>query len=188
MTSISATSGSGYLSPLQQLQAELQSEVNSGAISSSDQGALSSALTDINSSLQAGSAGNSGGTNSPPGDLKIKIDNLIAGEVSSGKLTSAQATELQGVFQAAFAGGPADSSGTAAAGAAAPSGPSPGGGPGGAHGLPSLSQRYAAMRIGSPAQARRVIAPCQRPFSSSLSGDVGQSAAIVSKMAIHELR
>ena len=125
MTSISATSGGGYLSPLQQLQAELQSEVNSGAISSSDQSALSSALTDINSSLQAGSAGNSGGgTNSPPGDLKTKIDNLIAGEVSSGKLTSAQATELQGVFQAAFAGGPADSSGTAAAGAAVASGPS----------------------------------------------------------------
>ena len=41
MTSISATSGSAYLSPLQQLQAELQSEVNSGAISSSDQSALS---------------------------------------------------------------------------------------------------------------------------------------------------
>ncbi|MGH6705128.1 MAG: hypothetical protein ACREC2_14590 [Bradyrhizobium sp.] len=102
MISISATSSGGYLSPLQQLQAELQSEVNSGAISSSDQGALSSALSDINSSLQAGDASDpGGGTNSPPGDLKTKIDNLIAGEVSSGKLTSAQATELQGVFQAA---------------------------------------------------------------------------------------
>ena len=56
MTSISATSGSSYQSPLQQLQAELQSEVNSGAVSSSDQSALSSALTDINSSLQGGSA------------------------------------------------------------------------------------------------------------------------------------
>jgi hypothetical protein len=141
MTSISATSGSGYLSPLQQLQAELQSEVNSGAISSSDQSALSAALTDINSSLQAGSASNpGGGTNSPPGDLKTKIDNLIAGEVSSGKLTSAQATELQGVFQAAFAGGPADSSeaGTTvaagAADAAAPSGPPPGGAHGARHG------------------------------------------------------
>jgi hypothetical protein len=140
MTSISATSGSGYLSPLQQLQAELQSEVNSGAISSSDQSALSAALTDINSSLQGGSASNPGGTNSPPGDLKTKIDNLIAGEVSSGKLTSAQATELQGVFQAAFAGGPADSSdagataATGAAGAAAPSGPPPGGAHGAHHG------------------------------------------------------
>ena len=49
-----------------------------------------------------------------PATCKSKIDNLIAGEVSSGKLTSAQATELQGVFQAAFAGGPANSSGAGA--------------------------------------------------------------------------
>ena len=91
MTSISAASGSTYQSPLQLLQAELQSEVNSGAVSSSDQSALSSALTDINSSLQSGSGASgqpASSTNSSPGDLKSKIDNLIAGEVSSGKLTS----------------------------------------------------------------------------------------------------
>ena len=110
MTSIAAASNSNYLSPLQQLQAELQAEVNSGAISSSDQPALSSALTDINSSLQGGGA-STGGASSPPGDLKAKIDSLIAGEVSSGKLTSAQATELQGVFKAAFANGPGGSAG-----------------------------------------------------------------------------
>ncbi len=105
MTSISATPGS-YLSPLQTLQDQLQSEVNSGAISASDQGALSSALNDISASLQNGDpAGNStNGTASAPGDLKSKIDNLIANEVSSGKLTSDQATELQGVFKSAFAG------------------------------------------------------------------------------------
>jgi hypothetical protein len=102
MTSIAAASNSNYLTPLQQLQAELQAEVNSGAISSSDQGALSSALTDITSSLQDG---NAGATNIPPGDLQSKINSLIAGEVSSGKLTTAQATELQGVFKAAFANG-----------------------------------------------------------------------------------
>jgi len=120
MTSI-APSSNNYLSPLQQLQATLQSEVNSGAISSSDQGALSSALTDINSSLQSGS-GNApaSGTNLPPGDLKSKIDTLIAGEVSSGKLTNAQATELQGVFKDAFASGagaPSETAGPQAAGA-----------------------------------------------------------------------
>ncbi len=49
MTSISGASGSNYQSPLQLLQAELQSEVNSGAVSSTDQSALSSALNDINS-------------------------------------------------------------------------------------------------------------------------------------------
>jgi hypothetical protein len=106
MTSISASSSSAYLSPLQKLQDELQAELKSGAISSGDQGALSSALTDINSSLQTSRASDQAGGSKPPADgLKSKIDDLIAGEVSSGKLTSAQATELQGVFKAAFAGG-----------------------------------------------------------------------------------
>ena len=102
MTSISATNNS-YTSPLQLLQNQLQAQVNSGTISSSDQSALSSALTDINSSLQSGDASQqSGNSNSSPGDLKSKIDGLIANEVSSGKLTSSQATELQGVFQSAL--------------------------------------------------------------------------------------
>jgi hypothetical protein len=107
MTSISATSNPSYQTPLQKLQAELQSEVNSGTISSSDQTALSSALTDIDASLQSSRASDStSGTKPSPDDLKSKIDNLIAGEVSSGKLTSDQATELKGVFKAAFANGP----------------------------------------------------------------------------------
>ena len=119
MTSISATSSSSYLSPLQKLQDELQSEVNSGAIGSSDQGALSSALTDIDSSLQSSRASDSaGGTRPSPGDLKSKIDDLIAGEVSGGKLTSDQATELQGVFKAAFANGADGAAGPSGAGAA----------------------------------------------------------------------
>jgi len=118
MTSISAISSSNYQSPLQKLQDELQAEINSGTIGSSDQDALSSALTDVDSSLQSSRASDSaGGTRPSPGELKSKIDDLIAGEVSSGKLTSDQATELQGVFKAAFANGPG--------------GP---GGPGGAHG------------------------------------------------------
>jgi hypothetical protein len=57
MNPISGTS-STYSSPLQQLQAQLQQEVNSGAISQSDQSALSSALNDINSSLQNGAGPN----------------------------------------------------------------------------------------------------------------------------------
>jgi len=119
MTSISAASARSYQSPLQKLQDELQSEVNSGAISSSDKDALASALTDIDASLQSSRASDqSNGTRPSPGDLKSRIDDLINGEVSSGKLTSDQATELQGVFKAAFANGPG------------------GGGPGGAGGPP----------------------------------------------------
>ena len=112
MTSISAASSS-TLSPLQKLQDQLQAEVNSGAISSSDQSALSSALTDITSTLQNGTAADqAGGSSAAPGDLKSKIDGLIANEVSSGKLTSDQATELKGVFQAAFANGPSGAGGS----------------------------------------------------------------------------
>jgi hypothetical protein len=112
MTSISANSSSTYQSPLQKLQAELQAEVTSGTIGSSDQDALSSALTDIDSSLQSSRTGDSAsGTRPSPSDLKSKIDDLIAGEVSSGKLTSDQATELQGIFKAAFANGPGGAGG-----------------------------------------------------------------------------
>ena len=126
MTSISAASVNTYQSPLQKLQNELLSEVNSGAISSSDKDALAAALTDIDSSLQSSRASDqASGTRPSPDDLKSRIDDLIAGEVSSGKLTSDQATELQGVFKAAFANGPG--------GAGGPGGP---GGPGGAGGPP----------------------------------------------------
>ena len=126
MTSISAASAQTYQSPLQKLQDELLSEVKSGTISSSDKDALSAALTDIDSSMQSSRASDqASGTRPSPGDLKSKIDNLINGEVSSGKLTSDQATELQGIFKAAFANGP----GGAGGGHGGPGGPGGAGGP-----------------------------------------------------------
>src|SRR6266702_7321860 len=133
MTSISAASAQSYQTPLQKLQNELLSEVNSGAISSSDKDALSAALTDIDSAMQASRASDqTSGTRPSPDQLKSKIDDLIAGEVSSGKLTSDQATELQGVFKAAFANGPG--------GAGGPGGPGGAGGPPpGGHGGPPPS-------------------------------------------------
>ena len=125
MTSISAASINSFQSPLQRLQDELQSEVKSGAISSSDQDALAAALTDIDTAIQAGRASDeASGTRSSPGDLKSKIDDLINGEVSSGKLTSDQATELQGIFKAAFAQGPGGAGGRG--GAHGAGGPPPG--------------------------------------------------------------
>jgi hypothetical protein len=121
MTSISAASGSTYQSPLQKLQQELQTELTSGKISSGDQTALSTALDSIDSSLQADRA--SGGTRPEHGGVKSKIDDLIGDQVSSGKLTSDQADELKGLFEAAFAQGPGGAKGAG--------GPPPGGGPGG---------------------------------------------------------
>jgi len=130
MTSISAASTNTYQSPLQKLQDELLSEVNSGAISSSDKDALSSALTDIDSAMQASRASDqASGTQPSPDQLKSKIDDLIAGEVSSGKLTSDQATELQGVFKAAFANGPGGAGGPGGPGGSRGAGGPPPGGP-----------------------------------------------------------
>ena len=105
-------------SPLSRLQSELASEVSSGTISSGDQSALSSALTDIDSAMQ--SQAPSAGSPPSPGAMKSKIDSLIDGEVKDGKLTSAQAAELKNVFAQAFSGGPSGAGGP--------------GGPGGAHG------------------------------------------------------
>ena len=128
MTSISAASARTYQSPLQKLQDELLSEVKSGAIKSSDQDALASALTDIDSAMQASRASDqASGTRPSHADLKSKIDDLINSEVSSGKLTSDQATELQGVFKAAFANGPGGAGGPGGPGGAG--GPPPGGPP-----------------------------------------------------------
>ena len=89
----------------------------------------SAALTDIDSAMEASRASDqASGTRPSPDQLKSKIDDLISGEVSSGKLTSDQATELQGVFKAAFANGPGGAGGSGGPGGAG--GPPPGG-PGG---------------------------------------------------------
>lgn len=117
MTSISAlsTHHHQHTSPLQRLQDQLQSEVSSGTISASDQSALSSALNDIDSSPQSdGTSDQSSG--SGPDGIKSKIDDLIQQEVSSGKLTDQQATELQGVFKSAFSHGPGGAGGPPPAG------------------------------------------------------------------------
>ncbi|WFU24397.1 hypothetical protein QA649_41495 [Bradyrhizobium sp. CB1717] len=131
MTSISALSSHHHhTSPLQRLQDELQAEVSSGAISSSDQTALSSALSDIDSALQSSSASDqSSGSRLSPDGFASKIDDLIQQEVSNGKLTDEQATELQGVFKAAFSHGP--------------------GGPGGAGGPPPSDGASAGGTDGS---------------------------------------
>ncbi|BAM90557.1 conserved hypothetical protein [Bradyrhizobium oligotrophicum S58] len=114
MTSISASSMSG-LSPLDLLKQELTKEVSAGKVSSTDQTALSSALDDIDSALKSGSSSSSSSTTSstPPSPeaMKSKIDDLIQGEVDSGKLTSDQASELKNVFASAFSGGPGGAGG-----------------------------------------------------------------------------
>ena len=124
MTSISALS-TAHQSPLQRLQQELQSEVDDGTISSTDQSSLSTALSDIDTALQQGrSSDQSSGTRPSHDEMQSKIDDLIQNEVTNGTLTSDQATELQGVFKAAFAQGPGGVGGPRGAGGPPP-GPPP---------------------------------------------------------------
>ncbi|UEM10566.1 hypothetical protein J4G43_038860 [Bradyrhizobium barranii subsp. barranii] len=125
MTSISALSSHHHRSsPLQLLQDELQTEVGSGAIDASDQSALSAALSSIGSALQStGASDQSGGGTSSPDAFASKINGLIQQQVSAGKLTDEQATELQGIFKAALSHGPHG------AGGPPPDGPPPSGEP-----------------------------------------------------------
>lgn len=166
MTSISAAASSSYLSPLQQLQKELQSEVTAGKITSSDQDALSAALADIDASLQSSRASDSaGGTRPSPGDMKSKIDDLIAGEVSSGKLTSDQATELKGVFEAAFANGPGGQGG--------PGGP---GGPrGGGHGGPPPADDSSSSDSSSTTSVDDILKQFLQSLQESLAASSSSS-------------
>ena len=133
MSSVSSLGSSQYTytSPLQQLEAELQSEVSAGTVSSSDESALSSALTSINSSLTAdqsssGSQATGGTGDNGPGDIKSKINSLIQAQVSSGALTSDQATELQNLFSNTFGNGPGGSGGQGGPGGPGSGGPPPG--------------------------------------------------------------
>src|SRR5437879_786865 len=134
MTAISTVSSNQYAftSPPDLLQNELTKEVSAGTISTGDQDALSSALDSIDSSLSSQrDADRASGTRPSPGDLKTKVDDLIASQVSDGKLTSDQATELKNVFQNAFANGPGGGGPGGARGPRGPGGPGGAGGPGG---------------------------------------------------------
>lgn len=104
MTTISSASSQGYgVSPLDRLKQELAAEISSGSVSASDSDALSSALDSIDSSLQQ-SRPSAGSTPPSPGDLQDKVSSLIDQQVTSGALTSDQASELKQVFANTFTG------------------------------------------------------------------------------------
>jgi hypothetical protein len=176
MTSISAASAQSYQSPLQKLQNELLSEANSGVISSSDKDALSSALTDIDSAMQSSRASDqASGTRPSPEDMKSKIDDLISGEVTSGKLTSDQATELQGIFKAAFANGPG---GSGPGGPGGPDGPGGAGGPPpGGHGGPPPFDGASSSDDSSSSTSTTSIDDILKQFLQSLQESLSASSS-----------
>ena len=133
MSSIASVGSGTFQSPLSRLKAELTSEVSTGAVQSTDETALSGALDDIDSSLKpdSSSGSSSASQSSPPdpSDIKTKISSLIDTEVSSGKLTSDQATELKQIFSNASPTGGAGGAGGPGGGGGGPGGPGGAGGP-----------------------------------------------------------
>lgn len=96
MSSISGSmSSAAMMSPNDRMKLALQSAVSAGSVKSTDQSALSSALDDIDAAMKS-SGPPAAGTS--PSSMKTKVDGLIDQEVSDGKLTSDQATELKSVF------------------------------------------------------------------------------------------
>lgn len=80
------------------LQTRISNAAKSGQLSQADGTAIGSALGDIASQLQTSRA-QAGASNTGPAQFRKKLDSLINGEVASGKLTDAQATELKSMLQ-----------------------------------------------------------------------------------------
>jgi hypothetical protein len=115
VTSLISSAGVQTSSPLSILQSQLTSQVSAGKISSADQSVLSTALDGIDQSLGQG-LDNSGSQQLSPQDMKDKVGSLIDQQVSDGKLTTDQASELKNVFAGAApgSGGTGDSGSTSA--------------------------------------------------------------------------
>ena len=94
MASLSGSMSATRPSPNERMQQMLQSAVSAGTVKPADQSALSSALDGIDRALKSGASA----SGMEPGGMKTKVDGLIDQEVSSGKLTDDQATELKQVF------------------------------------------------------------------------------------------
>ena len=108
MTTISS-SGLGGSQPFARVQNVIQRDAAAGSISSTDETALVSALSDISAQLApaTGATGatpsSSIGTATAPASMRDQVNLAIDNEVSSGKLTGAQGTELKAAFQQAHA-------------------------------------------------------------------------------------
>ncbi|MCJ2092052.1 MULTISPECIES: hypothetical protein [unclassified Methylobacterium] len=81
----------------------ISSELTTGTLNSTDATALTSALSSIDTSLSSGTTSSTSGSSATntkldPSAMKDRIDSLISDQVSSGSLTSDQATELKNLF------------------------------------------------------------------------------------------
>jgi hypothetical protein len=85
-------------SPETRMSDTISSALSAGTLSSTDATALTGALTSIDASLSADRSSGTSQATLDPASMKDRIDGLIADQVSSGSLTSDQATELKNLF------------------------------------------------------------------------------------------
>lgn len=116
----------------------IQKQEASGALSSTDADALTSALSSIDSSLSSSSSSSTSTTRLDPSSMKDRIDSLISDQVSSGTLTSDQASELKNLF-ASHGKSVTSSSSDSGSNTDGPQGPPPPGPPPGADASASSS-------------------------------------------------
>ena len=115
----------------ERMSSTIKSELSSGALSSTDATALTSALDAIDTSLSSSTGSSSTASASSrldPVSMKDRIDSLISDQVDSGTLTSDQADELKNLFAS---GGRSTEASSSATGASEIDGPPPGPPPGG---------------------------------------------------------
>lgn len=118
MMSSIGMSGAAMMSPRAMMDKRIDSAVQAGSISATDQTAMETALDAIDSALGVGSSSSSASGSAAtskldPSQMGSRIDDLIGQQVKAGKLTDAQASALQSLFaqNAPPQGGPDGASG-----------------------------------------------------------------------------
>jgi hypothetical protein len=92
------------ISMQERLQSELDDEVSSGTIASSDESALTDAIAGIDAAMRSSAAATdpaSGAAPASPEEMTAKIQSLIDDQVEAGTITSDQATTLTKLFESA---------------------------------------------------------------------------------------
>ncbi len=160
----------------------IQKQEASGALSSTDADALTSALSSIDSSLSSSSSSSTSTTRLDPSSMKDRIDSLISDQVSSGTLTSDQASELKNLF--ASHGKSVTSSSDSGSDTDGPQGPPPPGPPPGAD--PSASSSSSSSSTSSTSDLLSAFMQQLQAAQSSGTGYAasGQSSSAQSSSAL----
>jgi hypothetical protein len=166
--------------PKTQMSDTISSALSAGTLSGTDATALTNALSSIDSSLSADRTASSSTTTPAkldPSSMKDRIDSLISDQVSSGALTSDQATELTNLFSSHGQSTQTSDAASDDGGLSGVGGPPPGPPPG-ASGSGGTTDRAssAAPRGSSGASTDDLLSTFIQQLQSSQSGSAGYGA------------